>query len=1797
MMLTILLLAASQLAGQNSIDKVCLGTERYYRVTGEPNATYSWQITDPAGLVRPQASDRDTIAIIWNTAPGLYRLSVIQHALNGCDAAMQLGTVEVFESPLAFAGNYAGICTGSSLLLSQATAQNYSAVVWTTSGDGIFNDSSLLNPIYTPGPNDSVNGQFTVTLTASGFGNPGTCTPAVASATVRISSLAGVVTLTDVSCYGQANGVIQLTAAGGIEPYTYMLEDSVNTSGLFSGLVAEIYNYTISDSVGCEVHGAVTITQPGELIVDISPLISSICTNSPIRFTSTYTGGGTNVTYEWSGNGAVYLDSISSSSPLFISPVAGSYSLLCTVSDENGCESVSQEAAVTVNPEITPVFGITSPLCLNSPAPALPDTSANGVSGTWVPASINTAIAGTTSYTFTPDSGQCAAAVSITIVISNQIIPAFESIGPLCRNSAAPALPDTSTNGISGSWVPATINTAFAGTFNYIFTPDTGQCAVADTMNIAVNNEITPLFTSIGPLCQNSTAPALPDTSTNGISGSWVPATINIAIAGTSTYIFTPDAGQCAVADTMSIVVNNQRTPLFAAIGPLCQNSIAPALPDTSSNGISGTWVPPAIITTIAGTSIYTFIPDSGQCAVSVPVSIVINSLSIPEFGAIGPLCQNSTAPALPDTSTNGISGSWLPTTISTSTAGTTAYTFTPDTGQCAAAATLNIVVTSQIPPTFPAIGPLCLNSTAPALPAVSTNIPPITGTWNPAPINTSVTGITNYTFTPDTGQCASTATIGITVTSLIVPDFEQIGPLCMNSIAPALPQSSTNTPAITGTWNPDTINTTVFGPSTYTFTPDSGQCAEATTMVISITNQVMPTFTQIGPFCLNSSAPALPGISTNIPAITGTWTPATINTSALGTTNYTFMPDSGLCATSMVMSITIIDEVLPTFVQIGPLCLNSAPPLLPFSSTNTPTIIGNWDPEVINTTVAGTTTYTFTPDAGQCATSTTMDITITDQILPVFMPIGPLCQGSSPPILPLNSTNIPAVSGTWTPAVINTAVAGTTTYTFTPGSGQCAAVVTMDITIINQVIPTFESIGPLCQYSTAPVLPLMSTNTPPVSGTWYPPAINTIVAGTTIYTFMPAAGQCAAAITLSVTVTNLVVPSFVPIGPLCLNSTPPQLPQNSTNTPAIAGIWNPAAINTSVAGTTTYTFTPAAGQCAAVATMAVTITNPVLPAFNPIGPLCINSLAPALPQSSANNPAITGIWNPATINTSVAGANTYTFTPAAGQCASTETMAVTIANQILPTFNPVGPLCLNSPAPLLPQQSTNTPAITGKWNPAIVSTAFRGTTTYTFTPDTGQCAKVTDMTISVSGPQINQIKTITSTNGLANGHAEILAVGVSPLTYSIDSILWQAGNIISDLVAGTYTAWVKDANGCITSQRFVILNTVTGNVEILANEVQNCISVPFVIPLMAYHFTNISSFTIQLAFDSTMLDFTGLSNVNTMLNGTLSSILISPGILEIRFTAADSITLLSEDLLLNLNFISSSPGRSVLEWNWLKCVIYSAYGYEIPAIYTNGAVEVRPSPPIYADGSGAYCEGTRLKLNSGSLSGQDLTYLWTSPKGGKHSGEEWDLGYLTPGSAGEYKVVATDSTACSGTETVDVKVNAKPYVSISDEDTLCSEQVYILKAGTEFAAYTWQDGSEGPQLATKGEGWYWVIVTDTIGCMGSDSVLLKPCDINRSSELHIWLPNAFSPNGDGINDTFGPKYGSEVKIGFNLRIFNKWGEQIFESSDLAKGWDGTFKGQLCLPGLYTWVMEFKAPEHYYFAMESPQTGNVMLLK
>ena len=1288
---------------------------------------------------------------------------------------------------------------------------------------------------------------------------------------------------------------------------------------------------------------------------------------------------------------------------------------------------------VTVTAGTTATFTQLGPFC-SGQVFSLPTTSSNGFNGTWSPV-VNTNA--TTTYTFTPAAGQCAIGTTMTVTINPSTTPTFTQVPAICSGGTF-SLPTTSNNSITGTWLPAVNNTT---TTTYTFTPAAGQCASTATMTVTVNANITPSFTQVAPICNGETF-TLPTSSTNAVTGTWSPAINNTA---TTTYTFTPTAGQCATTTTMSVTVNAPTSPTFTQVAPICSGGTF-TLPSSSNNAISGSWSP-AINNT--ATTTYTFTPAAGQCASTATMTVVVGPPAVPTFTQVGPICSGQSF-SLPSNSIENFAGAWSPAINNTST---TTYTFTPTAGQCATAATMTVTVNPNTTPLFNQIAPICSGGTITLL-TTSTN--GITGSWSPA-INNAAT--TTYTFTPAAGQCATTATMTVTVNPSITPTFTQVAPICSGGVI-TLPTSSTN--GVNGSWSPAINNTAT---TTYTFTPTAGQCATTVTMTITVNAQTTPNFAQVGPICSGGSF-TLNTTSTN--GITGSWLPAVNNTS---TTTYTFTPTAGQCATTATMSVTVNPNVTPTFTQVAPVC-SGGTITLPTTSTNG--ITGTWSPAINNT---ATTTYTFTPTAGLCATTTTMTVTVNQPITPTFTQVSAICSGGT---ISLPTTSNNAITGTWSPAVNNTA---TTTYTFTPGVGQCATTAPMTVTVDQPITPTFTQVAPICSGGS---IVLNTTSDNSITGTWSPAINNT---ATTLYTFTPTAGQCATTATMTVSVGAPVTPTFTQVTPICSGGTF-TLPTTATN--GFTGSWSPAINNTA---TTTYTFTPTAGQCATTATMSVTVDPNITPTFTQVAPIC-NGGTFTLP-TTANN-AITGTWSPAINNTAT---TTYTFTPTAGLCATTAPMTVTVNQPTAPAFTQVTGICSGGTF-TLPTTSNN--AINGSWSPANNNTA---TTTYTFTPTAGQCAATATMTVTVSSPTT---PTFTQVSPICNGGTFILP------TTATNGFTGSWSPAINNTATTLYT-FTPTAGQCANTSTM----TVTVN------------SLPVI-----------------------DMSTVAVSNENcNQSDGSIGGIQVNGGIPNYQYGW------------------NTTPPSTTLSISGLSDGMYQLVVTDANGCLSTTSVQVGSNPAPQIDATGLNVTQPTC-VDGGSISGitasgsAPLTYSWT---GTSQTGST-----LSNLQAGSYALTVTDAAGCTAQYGPIVLVNpVLPQADFTWTPTNPDVNTTVTftdnSTGNGIVSYQWQiDGQalSGQQVSytMDHEGEYIVelTITDVNGC--SDNMIVTIPVYGT-----VTIPNVVTANNDGVNDLFIIQ---GLKPNTSVTILNRWGDLVFETNNYQNNWDGRdLSGVLLNEGVYTYIL------------------------
>lgn len=214
--------------------------------------------------------------------------------------------------------------------------------------------------------------------------------------------------------------------------------------------------------------------------------------------------------------------------------------------------------------------------------------------------------------------------------------------------------------------------------------------------------------------------------------------------------------------------------------------------------------------------------------------------------------------------------------------------------------------------------------------------------------------------------------------------------------------------------------------------------------------------------------------------------------------------------------------------------------------------------------------------------------------------------------------------------------------------------------------------------------------------------------------------------------------------------------------------------------------------------------------------------------------------------------------------------------------------------------------------------------------------------------------------------------------------------------------------------------------------------------------------------------------------------------------------------------------------------------------------------------------------------------------------GASYNIGNQTFTNTGEYFIHLQASNSCDSTIKLTLTVNPLPKINaVADKNNVyLNDQVQLNILTEENLNYNWMPSNivsnsllQNPTSIITAATWFYVIATNPITkCTTTDSVWvgLKYLPCNKEN---IYIPNAFSPNGDGINDIFIPR--SNILKSMKLVINDRWGHEVFESNDINKGWDGNYKGQPAQ------VEEYG----YYFMGECLQgdkiiiKGNVSLLR
>lgn len=266
---------------------------------------------------------------------------------------------------------------------------------------------------------------------------------------------------------------------------------------------------------------------------------------------------------------------------------------------------------------------------------------------------------------------------------------------------------------------------------------------------------------------------------------------------------------------------------------------------------------------------------------------------------------------------------------------------------------------------------------------------------------------------------------------------------------------------------------------------------------------------------------------------------------------------------------------------------------------------------------------------------------------------------------------------------------------------------------------------------------------------------------------------------------------------------------------------------------------------------------------------------------------------------------------------------------------------------------------------------------------------------------------------------------------------------------------------------------------------------------------------------------------------------------------------------------------------------------------YTDTVDIVIPELDISINGPPGICTGDTAMLvvtNNSPL--YNLAYNW-SPDSLILSGDGTNTIFTSPDYSNWYYVTGTTAEGCTVEDSVYINVSGAPTGSVSataDSYWILPGQSTVLHALPNGYSYSWTPSntldnanSQNPTASPTVSTLYTVTISNG-GCTRSDTVLIQMvetvCDFPN-----IYVPNAFTPNGDGDNDKLYVR-GVNIKT-LLFRVYDRWGEKVFETTDQQIGWDGTFNGRDCDPAVFVWYVEATCVgDQEYF-----QKGNVTLIR
>ena len=425
-----------------------------------------------------------------------------------------------------------------------------------------------------------------------------------------------------------------------------------------------------------------------------------------------------------------------------------------------------------------------------------------------------------------------------------------------------------------------------------------------------------------------------------------------------------------------------------------------------------------------------------------------------------------------------------------------------------------------------------------------------------------------------------------------------------------------------------------------------------------------------------------------------------------------------------------------------------------------------------------------------------------------------------------------------------------------------------------------------------------------------------------------------------------------------------------------------------------------------------------------------------------------------------------------------------------------------------------------------------------------------------------------------------------------------QPGGCLNVISVFPDTIWVRatDVNGCVNTDTITIDIGANPPVSVSVSDTSYCSDETKSIVLDAgpgfatYNWTKQNSPSFNESGQIILVDSAGTYTITIFdVNGCQNSDNV-----VIREYPAPTINLpddtaFCKNVAFNLNLNAGAGINYIYNWNTgatTQNIQASSPGTYAVTVTTpefcDSEAKINigevPLPKSQLENDTLVCSGTLLELN---VYNEGYTYLWNNGS--------LDSAILVD-TSGLY-AVRLRNKYCTLRDTAFVQYDYVPFVNLGPDSILCQGEVVVLDAffPNSNINYIWQDGSNDTTFNATFAGEYSVLLTNRCGSfLDNINLFYEDCS-------NIYMPNSFSPNGDGEND-FYRVYSDQNFTFFELQIFNRFGEPVFQASSPDVSWDGTFNGEHSPVGAYTIYIRFASdldPEGGIY----DQVGVVMLLR